>query len=467
MRKAGAGKAKIGLAVTTLMKDAFNDFSATRPEGEKRVRRIAKGLARFGTVVCPGLIEDEGQAAAARELFLREGVDVVVYAAISYAKSALAMRLFRGLAAPMIVWNTQYLRKAPEGAGFEAMWTDSGLAGIPGATHVLAREGTPFSMVTSHVDDEEGLARIGELVQAAQIARGLASARVATVGHVYEGMTDFMIDHEGLAEQIGPLTAPVDPGRVTKALGKVSEKDARGLAAKDRRRYGKVEATASELEASARLALAMERVLVTEEGADAAAILDQAWLDDPNIGIVASYGYAHLNRQGVPCICEMDVATAVAQLILERVMGPSMLCEFYDMDFEREAVLLCHDSNGNPAAAGNAKEVLLKPTSLYVGAKGRGVTVEFACPPGKVTMLALVDVGGWKLVASEGESLETPARPMGAPYMLFRHSRMKLGEFCRAWCESGVAHHMGGAYGTGAERIATLGKMMGIETVVV
>ena len=468
MASSDNGKTKIGLAVCTLMKDVFNDFSDTRVDGKAKAERAAQVLGALGEVVSPGLIEDAEQAEAARELFIREGVDVVVYAAISFVKTALTLRLLSRLDVPIVVWNTQHLRKAPAEAGFDTMWTDSGLAGIPGATHALLRAGIPFAMVTSHIEDPGGLAEIAEVVEAARAASFLRRARVATVGHIYEGMTDFMIDHEDLHVKIGPLSVPVDPFRVSHALEKISDDDARALVARDRKRYGKIEAQDGPHLASARLALAMEQVLCTEERANAVAILDQTWLEDRAIGIVATYGYAHLNALGIPCVCEVDVPTAVAQLVLEQLVGPSMVAEFYDMDFDREAVVLCHDSNGNPALAADPKDVLLREAPMYVGENGPGISCEFPCPPGDVTMLALANVGdGWRLIVCEGHSLETPPRPMGAPFMLFAHASRKLVDYCNAWCLTGAAHHMGVAYGKGAHSIAALGRLMGMETVVV
>ena len=459
---------KIGLAVCTLMKDVFNDFSDTRPDGQAKVEKISQVLAPLGTVVCPGLIEDEAQAEAARALFLREGVDMVLYSAISFSKGALALRLFSGLGLPVLIWNTQHVRKAPPNAGFDTMWTESGMAGLPGTGHVLLRAGIPFSMVTSHIEAPAGLTEIADFARAACTARALRRARVATVGHVYEGMIDLMVDHEQLAVQVGPLSVPVDPSRVSTALSGISDQEAEEFAAQERERYGRVDAAHAAHVASARLALAMDKVLCEEEGADAVAILDQTWLDDPAIGIVATHGYTHLNSKGVPCVCEVDVPTAVAQIILERLAGPSLLAEFYDMDFDADAIVLCHDTNGNPNMAACPKDVTLKEAPMYVGANGPGIVCEFPCPPGTVTMLALANIGtGWRLILCEGESVETPARPMGAPFMLFRHASKTLSDYCNSWCVTGAPHHMGVAYGKSLDRIVTLGEIMGLETVVV
>ena len=459
---------KIGFAACTLMKDVFNDFTATRPDSQRKVKRIAEVLAPLGHIVSAGLVEDEAQARQARELFARENVGLVVYVALSYVKSSVALELFRDLDAPIVVWNTQSLSAAPARAGFDTMWTDSGMAGLPGTIHSLMRAGKHVDMVTSHVEDPRGIEAIGQIVKTTHASGAVRSARIATVGHVYEGMTDFMIDHEDLRISLGPLVVPVDPFRVSDALRDVPVERAERAAAEDRRTYGKVVAADSALVASARLALAMEQVLCEEEDASAVGILDQTWLRDPDIGIVATYGYMHLNRRGIPCVCEVDVATAVSQLVLEELLGPSMLGEFYDMDFESQAIMICHDSNGNPALARSPADVTLIEAPLYVGAHGPGVACEFACPPGDVTLLGLAHVDGrWRFVVCEGTSLQGPERPMGAPSMLFRHASKKLEEFCSDWCTSGIGHHMGVAYGKASAAVERLAAALGTEVVCV
>ena len=461
------GSPRIGIAVGTLMQDVFNDFTPTRPEALTKVARLEGALGQLGTVVSAGLVEDEAQAAAARSLLLAADVDLVVYSALSYVKSAVPLRLLMRLPVPVLIWNTQQCAAAPANAGFDTMWIESGMAGLPGTTHALMRAGVSFTIVTSELTAADGLAPLRPIVAAAQAAAVLRRARIAAVGHVYEGMTDFMVDHAALHTQVGPLTVPVDAFRITQALATIGDDAAAALTAADRVRYGSVDVAEDAFRASARLALAMEKVFCQEEEAQAVAILDQTWLAEPRIGIVATYGYIHLNRNGVPCVCEVDVPTAVAQLVLEQLAGPSLLGEFYDMDFDRDAIVLCHDSNGNPLLAAAADAVQLRAAPMYVGVNGPGVTCEFACPPGPVTLLALTNLGNsWRFVVAEGVAIESPPRPMGAPFMLFRHPRLGLADLCNSWCRSGATHHLGVAYGSAAAAVQALGNILGLETLV-
>jgi len=462
------GAVRIGVGVTALMKDQYSDFSQCREEGQQKAKMIAHAMDALGEIVFPGLIETESQAAAAKELFIREGVDIVVCAALAYTMSAIPFRLLSGLPVPIVIWNTQVRRKAPPKSTIEMMWCDSGLAGVPGTTHVLMRAGIRFAMVTSHVEDGRGIKEIGEYARAAQTAHFLRRARVSTVGHVYNAMTDLMADHEDLHLHMGPLTVPVDLCRISEAGKAVSENEIKAMVRADCKRFGKIEAGEAALMASGRLALAMDKVLREEEQADAVALFDMAFLPDPVVGTIPTYGYMHLNEKGIPCTGEVDVVTTVALLIQECLMGPAMIAEFYDMDFDADAVVVCHDSNGNPALAADPKDVLLAESPLFAGELGAGVVCEFVCPPGDVTFLSVVEIDNrWRLIVSEGKSVPTEPRPLRSPFVLFKHEHKSLSDFANDFCRTGSVHHFGLAYGKGAERIAKLGEVMGLETVVV
>ena len=56
-------------------------------------------------------------------------------------------------------------------------------------------------------------------------------------------------------------------------------------------------------------------------------------------------------------------------------------------------------------------------------------------------------------------------RPVAAPQMLFRYANGSITEFCDRWLTAGAPHHMALAYGRWGERIARLGRLMGVEVV--
>ena len=215
------------------------------------------------------------------------------------------------------------------------------------------------------------------------------------------------------------------------------------------------------------MALALESI-VKEYRFDAFTNFDQVWLTDPRVGIIPSYGTGRLCEIGIPTSPEGDVNCAIAQLVLQELAGKSTTVESYVIDFENNAVMFSHDGHGNPALA-TPGEAKVKHSIYYSGVHGFGAGFEFAYEPGPVTNLALVTVGGnrWRFVVSEGEFLPFPPRPISAPQTLFRHVDLAIDRWCNSWCEAGAPHHMAAAQGHWADQLESVGRMLGIEVVVV
>ena len=459
-------KAKIGVLVMALLEDDYNKTAHMRPAATAAAQEIADALAEYGDVVHAGLVEEESHAAAAARLFNAEDVDIIVACELAYTKGLVPARALLDTTAPVLVWNTQKIRRLGESDGFDVVMLNSGMAGMPELTAVLIRTGRPFTMVTSHWDDPEGRRRVRETIQAAAVRRRLNEARVALVGHHFEGMTDLMFDGLSLRQDIGPVVWPLEPEKVAVRFGEIPQADVDALVAAEKAKYT-VDMEPALFERSARLALALESV-VREHRFDAFCAFDQVWLTDPRVGIIPSYGTGRLCEIGIPAAPEGDVNTAVAQLILQELAGTATTLENYVIDFDNEAVMFSHDGHGNPAM-GTPGAVKVKHSIYYTGVHGFGAGFEYAYEPGPITNLALVTVGEnrWRFVISEGELLPFPPREISAPQTLFRHDSLPIAEWCDAWCQAGATHHMGAARGRWTSQLLALADMLGIEAVVV
>jgi L-arabinose isomerase len=461
-----AVKPKIGVLVMALLEDDYNKTAHMRPAAAAAAREIADVFAAFGDVVHPGLVEDEEQAAAAARMFNAEDVDIIVAAELAYTKGAVPARCFIDTSAPVLVWNTQKIRRFGEDDDFDVIMLNSGMAGMPELTAVLLRTGRDFEMITSQWDDEAGRRRVHEVVQAAAVRHRLRSARVGLVGHPFEGMTDLMMDGLSFRQKVGPVVWPLEPEKIAVRFDEIPQTEVDVLVAAEKARYT-VEMEPALFERSARLALALESV-TKEHHFDVFTALDQIWLTDPRVGIIPSYGTGRLCSIGIPASPEGDVCCGVAQLALQELAGQSTTVENYVIDFDNNAVVFSHDGHGNPALAepGTAK---VKHSIYYTGIHGFGAGFEFAYQPGPVTNLALVPMGAgrWRFVISEGEFLSYPPRPVSAPQTLFRHDTLQIAEWCTAWCRAGAGHHMAAAQGRWTAQLLTLARMLQIEAVVV
>ena len=458
-------KAKVGVLVMALLEDDYNKTAHVRPMAQKAADMIGAIIAQYADVVCPKLVENEEQAEAAAMMFNAAGVDLIVAVEVAYTKGIVPTRCFLNTTAPILVWNTQQIEFLPDDADFDLIMVNSGMCGVPEMTSALLRIRRKFWMVTSHIDDPKGRAKLSEYIQIAGVMRRLRSSRIAIAGHAFEGMTDLMVDQLSLRQFVGPVCWPVEPEKVSMAMVSVPESEVKALVEKECGRY-KVEMDPAQFQRSCRLALALEKVM-REGKFDALASFDQVWLPDPRVGIIPSYGTGRLCEVGIPAAPEADITTLTAMLILQELTGKATLLENYVIDFKQNCMMLSHDGHGNPAMAAKPSDVSVKNSIYYEGVNGFGAGFEFAYAPGPVTNLALVSMGGsrWRLIVAEGESIAIKPRPVSAPQMLFKPSQLGIEDWCDAWCKAGSPHHMALAYGHLSGKLKLLAEMANMEYV--
>jgi L-arabinose isomerase len=455
---------RIGLFVTALLEDDYNKTGHMRPKMHEATARIAALLEPYGEVVNPGFVEYEPDADRATEVFQSAGVDLVVAIELAYQKGIIPMRTLLRIDAPLLVWNTQQIRRLPEEADFDVIMENSGMAGLPELTSALIRSERPFKLVTSHISDPAGLKRIGEYAAAAGAIRRLSAMRIGMIGHPFEGMTDLMVDYLSLHDRLGPVVWPIEPEKVAQLVAGMNAARLRSFVAELSSTYDTKEMPPELMDRSASLALAL--LDIAEGGTfDALVTFDQVWLTDPRVGVIPSFGTGYLCAQHIPVATEADVTTSVAMMILQELAGEVTFLENYVIDFDREAIILSHDGHGNPALAADPASVRLKPSIYYEGVNGRGAGLEYAYRPGPVTVLSLIPLGDgeWRLVVAEGLSLEMTPRPVVAPQMLFQYSHGTIAEFCDNWLMAGAPHHMALAYGHLAEQVQDVGDQLEIE----
>jgi L-arabinose isomerase len=457
-------KPKVGLLITALLEDDWNKTGYLRPKAQAAVQNFVGVLEGMATVVCPGLVETEEQAAAAELAFKSAGVEVVVFAEIAYTQSLVPMRALAQTQVPIVVWNTQQLSHWPQDADWDLVMLNSGLAGLPETTHALLRAGRRFHIVTGHLTDERCLKKLRGYVAAAAVMQRLRWARIGMVGHPYQFMADLMVDTFSLRATIGPTVVHVEPEEIAAAVEAVKPEEAQALVAEARRAWRTDELDPAIFQRSARCAAGLGRV-VADRKLDALAHFDQALLADPRCGVVPSWGTSRLIGQGIPVTAEADVNTATGMLILQSLAGDASFVENYGFDFDQGAAYVAHDSMGNPNMAAPEPQIALRHSIYYQGRYGWGAALEFAYRPGPVTFLALVQLAGgrWKLVAGEGEALPVRPRPTVAPQMLFRSAASKLEEFYDRWCLAGAGHHSAIAYGHLGGDLASLAEMMSVD----
>jgi L-arabinose isomerase len=456
----------IGLLVTALLEDKYNKTGHMRDEARKVAERYAAKLKGFGRVVHPGFFEYEQEAVKAARALKAENVDAVVVVELAYQKGLVPLRALLELEAPIIVWNSQLVDEFPESADFDLIMVNSGMAGLPELASGLIRSNRRFWLVTGAIDDPATQERLGELLAAARAVARLGNARVGIIGHPYDGMTDLMQDNYAVLESFGASCWPIDHDDVTAAFEGIDEKAAR-LAVQEQQDLGRsIEVEEPMMLRSARLALALEKV-VRDGQFDAVAEFDQVWLSEEKIGVIPFFGTSRLVEKHVPFTCEADVLRALCMLMLEELAGHSTFLEHYILDYKRDLMFNSHDGHGNPALADKKHKVRIVPTIYYKGVHGFGASFNYSYRPGEVTLASIGSVGDgcFQLVSAEGRFMEMKPRDIAAPQTFFKWDGGGIVPFSEAWLHSAPSHHHTAAYGHLNRKIGLVADMLGMPHV--
>jgi L-arabinose isomerase len=435
-------------------------------------RRVAglyeEKLKKFGKVINPGFFEYEDEAHKAASALKREEVDVIVFIELAYQKGLIPMRALLQFDVPIIIWNSQLVDEFGEDADFDLIMVNSGMAGLPEATSSLIRAKRRFWVVTGSINDDAALQEMKEYLRAARAVSRLKNSRIGIIGHPYEGMTDLMQDNFTIMEQFGCSSLPIDHDEIIDAFLNTTEKEGRRLIDQEKQRGRKIEVDEEMMLRSARLALALEKV-VKRYSLDAVAEFDQVWLSDERVGIIPFYGTSRMVENHVPFTCEADVLRAMAMLVLEEVAGHATFLEHYILDYKRDQMFNSHDGHGNPGLANPNHDVRIVPTIYYKGVHGFGASFNYSYRPGDFTLFSIGNIGDGKFqfISSEGRNLEMKPRDIAAPQTFFKWGGGSIKNFSEEWLYAAPSHHHTGAYGKRNSALSKVADMLGVECVII
>jgi L-arabinose isomerase len=485
----------IGLMITALLEDKFNKTGHLREECRRVAGIYEEKLKPLGRIVSTGFFEYEPEAYKAASLLKREGVDVVVLIELAYQKGLIPMRALLELDVPVIVWNTQLVSEFGEDAVFDLIMVNSGMAGLSEVTSALVRSKKKFFVVSGHIEDKNAFGELSEYIAAARALARLRNSKIGVIGHPFEGMTDLMQDDYALMDVFGTTVWPVDHDEVTDAFSTAKDGEAKKLIEREKAKGRTIKVDDAMMLRSARLALALERV-VKQNALDAVAEFDQVWLPESRIGIIPFFGTSLMVENHVPFTCEADILRGMAMLVLEEIAGHSTFLEHYILDYKRNLMFDSHDGHGNPALADTEHGVQIVPTIYYKGVNGFGASFNYSYRPGVFTLFSMGNIGDgrFRFIVSEGRNVEMKPRDISAPQTFFQWGGGRSGvsgvvgapggidvaggtdvwgqsvpgdirEFATKWLRAATSHHHVGAYGRLGGVLRKTAEMAGIEWV--
>ncbi len=436
--------------------------------------RIRVGLEQDGvTVVDAGLVDNLDKSAAAADLFVKEGVDLIFLYISTYALSSTVLPVVQKTKVPVVVLNLQPVSRIdyeafnnlPSREEKTGEWLAHCQAcSVPEIASVFNRAGIDYHLVTGTLDDPEAWSEMRNWVDAAYVAKVFHQSRIGLMGHYYGGMLDVYSDYTQLTSVFGNHFELVEMDELKSLRDAVTEKDIDKMLAEFRHTFDvSPECSETELRRAAGTSVALHRI-VEKHGLGGLAYYYEGQPGNEHEDIVTSViaGNTLLTAKHVPVAGEYEVKNVMAMKIMDALGTGGSFSEFYGMDFDDDIVMLGHDGPGHAAIAEG--KVQLVPLKVYHGKPGKGLSIEMRVKNGPVTILSVCQnrEGKVKLLVAEGETVPGPILNIGNTNSRYRFS-IGAKAYINAWAKAGPSHHCAIGIGHVADKIEKLAEILGIE----
>ena len=152
---------------------------------------------------------------------------------------------------------------------------------------------------------------------------------------------------------------------------------------------------------------------------------------------------------------------------MQTLCGAAGFTEMYMMDFKREAILMCHQGEGNWRLCRADRRPYLKNRVLSEGGLSNPPTPIFTPEPGRACILSLTHLTAdrFRLVCAPGEILpDADLLHVDMPYLFFRPDS-GVRSCVTAWLEQGGTHHEALVLGDRLDRIRLFCRLWNVEFV--
>lgn len=457
-------RARIGLLPTGHMM-YWGQFPGLKERGLAMLDQFRRKLEEAGDVVTPGLVDTPEKAAAAGELFRREGADLVLVFPLGYTTGMVMAPAVQALTVPIRILNahadSSYNYRSADTATY---LYHEGPCCVPEYAGTLVRLGKRFKVLTGHFKQDRFWKEVFADCAGAAAARAFRSLNFAVIGNTYTGMTDMPVDEHRILKATGRLLRRPEVEEVLQAFQRVTPAQLEDMYRQLRELY-EVDATVTNehLRFSAQVAVAFDEVIRKH---DISAFGYYWWGETELVTQLRSQSALAVSRLaalGRPGVTEGDVKTAMAMKILDLLGGGGMFLEYFAIDFDENFILVGHDGPANVAVADGRPR--LQYLAVHHGKTGHGLGIDFRMRQGPVTLLNVTQFGTgdtFKLIATVAEVAGGDILNIGNPNCRVRVSR-PIPEFFDAWCQHGPCHHIGLGIGDHAAELEAFAEAMGFD----
>ena len=454
----------------------FQQFDGLYEELNRKAAAFAQYLEDTADVLITDYVDTVDAAFAVVRRLKTEDVDGVFMLLTTYLPSAVAAPFANYLDVPQILVAIQPLAHLDYGrcTTFMQLVNDD-VCAMPEIAGVYGRLGRriPPCIVAAGCETEK-IRTEARVWQRAIVAKAAFKyAQFGYLGHTYEGMYDMHTDPTAFSGTFKSHVKMLEMCELASLADLVTQEQIAEKTAVIRDTFSIQDPSVdpltdyvqdSDLEWSARMACALD-MLVERNHLTALAYYYKGENGNlyERIGAALIVGNTLLTSSGIPLAGEVDLKTAAAMLIVNRIGGGGSFAELHPFDVDGNCVLVGHDGPHNIAIS-QGRPVLRK-LKKYHGKAGSGIGVEFSLKAGPITMLSMnvLPNGRFKLVAAAGVSVAGAIPQTGNTNTRVTFPGMEVTDFIRRWCEAGPTHHLALGAGNLLPEIRAFARIMDLD----
>lgn len=428
--------------------------------------RASTGILEIMSAEMVGTVEDARMAA---HRFEEDGVDVLVVMPLIAVFGQLLLAASGSGSIPVLALSVASERTIADSYTMAEMVMQSGGLGLQALCNTLTRRERRFEVCAGTLDSDEFPSKVCRTLQAMAIPKILQKTRLGLIGASFPAMTDVELDLQSAEMRLGIESVEVTSAQLTNAYLNVRTEHVSNALEEYRSLFSIQAISDDELQRSARLALALDRIVETHNiGYGAMNSHGENCLRNPEIGVMATLGVSLLTSRGIPMAEVADAPTAIAMAIGRMLVGCSVYAELDSIDFDSSRWFIANSGELDFAAVDPSQPIVLRGSENFRGIHGRGASFDAVVQPGPATLLSFTPTAGekYRVVAAGGTVLPERRECFHAVHALFSVPTAR--QAFEGWCRAGAVHHAALIPGDAIPQLRTLARIWPqVELVVV
>jgi L-arabinose isomerase len=392
------------------------------------------------------------------------GANVLVIVLLSYSPSLVSLPALVRTKLPIVVWNTQRLRKVDGSFTNRDLIDNHGMHGVQDLTNVLKRSGVGYGLVSGHYRDADSLDELRSWIRSAVTAFSLRDVKVGLLGRPFQDMGDFGVDETLMVSKWGPTAERLTLDELVSLVQEAPEGDIRSQMEFDRQEFDVDPEVDEEVHrASSKLEWALRRQ-VENRGLSAITMNFRVFGEDPRIETIPFLGINKLIASGYGYAGEGNVTVAALSAVLTRLWGESNFTEMFTADYANDEIFMNHMGEGNYNMARKDTRVKMKRAEFKFGRAKPYTALVFGIEPGPATFVNVTTDSSenFYLIGFEAEVVDFPLlKSFTSPHYKVKVDR-KLGSFLTSYSELGGTHHISMCKGNRLKDVEKLTKFLRI-----